>query len=97
MVEARTVPGQETIINSVVVSPDGRRLLTVGWPNTIRLWDRETGQLIRAFDEGGKLTRSVAFSPEAIWPSPVAMIKLSGSGTSFRASTASSSGTWITL
>jgi WD40 repeat protein/serine/threonine protein kinase/Tfp pilus assembly protein PilF len=64
VVELAQIPGREHIINGLVVSRDGLQVLTSGWPNTIRLWDLETAQPIRAYDEGGKLTRSVAFSPE---------------------------------
>ena len=63
VVELAQIPGHEHIFNSLVVSPDGLRLLTAGWPNTIRLWDLETTRSIRVYDEGGKLTRSVAFLP----------------------------------
>ncbi len=64
VLEVAQFPRQETIISNVVVSRDGRRVLTVKWPNTIRLWDRETGELIRTLEAGGKDIRSVAFSPE---------------------------------
>ena len=64
VIEVAQFLGHEGILNTVVVSPDGRRVLASGWPNTIRLWDRETGQLIRSFDERGREIRSVAFSPK---------------------------------
>lgn len=50
VVEVAQFINPEGILNNVVVSGDGRRVLTGGWPNTIRLWNRETGQLIRTFD-----------------------------------------------
>ena len=63
VVEVAQFPAHEGVISSVVVSPDGRRVLAAGWPNFMRLWDRETGQLIHSFSQDGKEIRSVAFSP----------------------------------
>jgi WD40 repeat protein/serine/threonine protein kinase len=64
VVEVAQFPAQETILSGVVVSPDGRRVLTVKWPSTIRLWDREARQLIHTLEAGGKEIRSVAFWPD---------------------------------
>ena len=56
VVEVAQFIGPHGIINTAVVSPDGQRLLTAGWPNTIRLWNRETIRLIRQFDERARNT-----------------------------------------
>jgi superkiller protein 3 len=64
VVEVAEFPKSGGIHGSVVVSPDGRWLLTGDWPNSVRLWDRETQRLIRPLDENGKEIRSVAFSPD---------------------------------
>lgn len=48
---------------SVAVSPDGRWVLTGDWPGALRLWNRETRQLIREFNQDEREIRSVAFSP----------------------------------
>lgn len=49
----------------MVFSPDGKRIVSGGWDNTVRLWDAGTGKPL-----GDPLTRhtnyvtSVAFSPD---------------------------------
>jgi WD40 repeat protein/serine/threonine protein kinase len=53
------------IHRTVVVSPlDGRLILTGGWPNSVRFWNRETSQFIHKFNENGGITQSIAFSPK---------------------------------
>jgi WD40 repeat protein len=49
--------------NSVAFSPDGRRMLTGNSGAAVKLWDAESGQLLRTY---GTLTgaMSVAFSPD---------------------------------
>ena len=54
----------EGIMDSVAVSHDGKWVLTGGcFPDSARVWDRETGQLVHEFHRGGKRMWSVAFSP----------------------------------
>jgi WD40 repeat protein len=49
---------------SLVVSPDGQRLLSGSQDRTMILWDRQTGRVIRRFNEKLGLIESVAISPE---------------------------------
>jgi WD40 repeat protein/serine/threonine protein kinase len=58
-------PSQPGVHYSVVVSPNGKWVLTSGWPGTIHLWDRETTKLINSFNKGGKPISSLAFSPDS--------------------------------
>jgi len=62
VVEVAEFPRHGGIHLSVDVSRDGRWVLTGDWPNSVRLWDREKGQLIREFNQGGRPITSVAFS-----------------------------------
>src|SRR5206468_2912844 len=41
--------GHATYLSRVAVSPDGKWLLTVGTDTTPRLWDLESGKLLRVF------------------------------------------------
>jgi WD40 repeat protein len=72
VVEIDRIRDRTGILYAVAVSPDGRWILTGGWPNTMRLWEVDTGQLRGTYDESGKTIGSVAFSPVR------SMIALSG-------------------
>jgi hypothetical protein len=64
MVEAGRFQGHRDCVTTVVVSPDGRRLLSCSLDRTMILWDRETGQELRRFREQGGRVESVAISPD---------------------------------
>jgi WD40 repeat protein len=49
---------------SVAFSPDGRRLASGSWNNTIKLWDVATGQGVRTLRGHTDWVLSVAFSPD---------------------------------
>ncbi len=51
-------------IYTVSISPDGRRFVTGGWDNAVRLWCRETGDLLHAFTGHSRQVISSAFSPD---------------------------------
>ncbi|MHC5538241.1 WD40 repeat domain-containing protein, partial [Singulisphaera rosea] len=56
--------GHEDVVETVVVSPDGRRILSGSFDNTMILWDRESAQPIRRFRELGGQVYGVAISPD---------------------------------
>ena len=65
--------GSSSDIHSVAFSPDGKRFLSGGsgaWlqsgsmKGALRLWDAETGELLRAFEGHTGFVHSVAFSPD---------------------------------
>src|SRR6266567_1157002 len=60
----RIIQGQTNIINGIAWSPDGRILITPSNDTTIRLWDTQTGQLIRTLMGHSDLVLSVAWSPK---------------------------------
>ena len=45
--------GHNGMINSVVYSDDGERILTASYDNTIREWDRKNGECLRVFEHNG--------------------------------------------
>src|SRR5688572_22619911 len=57
-------PFNSGIVYSVAFSPDGKTLASGSGDKTIRLWDVNTGRLIRPLPGHGGIVRSVAFSPD---------------------------------
>jgi len=55
--------GEGILFMSASFSPDGRRLVTCGEEETIRLWDAETGAALGVIHLGGTAA-NVAFSPD---------------------------------
>src|SRR6267154_452247 len=57
--------GHSRSVTSAAFSPDGKRIVTGSSDKTIRLWDAETGEPLRAPLEGHEhYVQSVAFSPD---------------------------------
>jgi WD40 repeat protein len=55
--------GHNSTVNSVAFSPDGKQVLSNSGLG-LKLWDINTGRLIRTFSGHGNLVNSVAFSPD---------------------------------
>ncbi|MEV4530813.1 trypsin-like peptidase domain-containing protein, partial [Streptosporangium sp. NPDC049304] len=55
--------GHTGAVNSVAFSPDGKHLATAGDDKTVRIWDADTGGLIRTLTSDSHRVNSVAFSP----------------------------------
>ncbi len=63
----REMAGHTRDVISLGFSPDGRRIASGARDKTIRLWDTETGNLLRTFQGHGEEVTSVAFSPDERW------------------------------
>jgi hypothetical protein len=64
MAEVARLQGHTDVVIPVVVSPDGRRLLSGSKDRTMILWDRDTGRVLRRFRQQGGWVQSVAISPD---------------------------------
>jgi Tol biopolymer transport system component len=58
--------GHSYFVSSAVFSPDGRRIATASGDKTVKLWNAETGQLIRTFTGHTGTVFSVAFNPNGM-------------------------------
>ncbi len=64
---AHILPMPEGPVPALAFSPDGTRVATVGWKAMIKIWDRESGELLhswRATLGKRKKIHSLAFSPD---------------------------------
>jgi WD40 repeat protein len=52
----------ESVVDSVVFSPDGKTLASGGWDKTVKLWNLETGQLVKTLTGHKDSIKSLAFS-----------------------------------
>ncbi|MDE0022359.1 MAG: hypothetical protein OXT69_13405, partial [Candidatus Poribacteria bacterium] len=60
----RTLGERTLIVYSLAYSPDGSRLASGGVDGTVRIWNAETGDLIRTLEGHTDWVRSVAWSPD---------------------------------
>jgi WD40 repeat protein len=56
--------GHRRLVNSIVLSPDGRRIISGSYDNTLRVWDFETGECLMVLEGHTNLVTSLALSPD---------------------------------
>jgi len=59
--------GSEFEVCAAVYSPDGRIVASSGENQTIRLWDRESGEVVRMLPGHAERVVGLAFSPDGKW------------------------------
>lgn len=62
--EVRVFEGHAQAVMSAMFSPDGRRVLSCGWDQTIRLWDPARKREVTRFAGHTAEVHSIAFSPD---------------------------------
>ena len=51
-------------LEALAVDKAGKRFATGGWDGVARVWDRESGQVLKSLKHGGEYVNAVAFSPD---------------------------------
>jgi WD40 repeat protein len=62
--EVRMLKGHAAWVRALVISPDGRILVSASDDNTIKMWDLATGRPVRTLKGHTGPIRSIAFSPD---------------------------------
>ena len=60
----KTLEGHKYSVLSVAYSPDGTKIISSSWDNTIKIWDANTGQCLKTLEGHSETIISVAYSPD---------------------------------
>lgn len=62
-----TLKEHKSVIRSVAYTPDGKRIITGSWDNTVRIWDAITGKELHCFPCGRYGVFCLSVSPDGKW------------------------------
>ena len=62
--EDKILTGHTNYVSSVSFSPDGSRIVSGSWDETVRVWDSQTGDSLHNLSGHTDLVTSVSFSPD---------------------------------
>ena len=60
----KTLKGHIKAVYSVAYSPDGTKIISGSYDNTIKIWDANTGQCLKTLKGHSSNVKSIAFSPD---------------------------------
>jgi hypothetical protein len=60
----RTFEGHGTIVTGCAVTPDGRRVVSASWDDTLKVWELETGQELATLEGHGDSVTGCAVTPD---------------------------------
>jgi WD40 repeat protein len=64
--ELATLKGHTGRVTALAYAPDGRRLATASWDQTVRIWDSGSGAVRETYDWGIGRVASLAFAPDGL-------------------------------
>jgi WD40 repeat protein len=64
---ARTLKGHSGWVTTMAFSPDGQRLATGSWDQTVKLWEVSTGEQLTTVAKKNKEIQALAFSRDGRW------------------------------
>ena len=60
----RTFSGQPVLVYAVAATPDGRRIVSASFNNTLKVWNLESGRDLHTLSGHGNIVRAVALTPD---------------------------------